>query len=571
MLKSKLYNRKINMNSISNISSFFKPGFNGKIILALFLAMLVILGCNNKKEKKLSVPDIFMEQNYSDLVLDENTINDYFKVFPENDTIKNEVYQFYKNREYQFAWFNKKGMTVAVPILYDKIRNYSTDFDNNSLVNTQLDSLITLAETDKKPSLARENRKKELELLLTTTFFKYSKKAYGGISKSPHELDWYIPRKKKNYQALLDSLVVLNKGENISEPVNLYYIKLKTKLREYREIAKKGGFPTVVTTKKLLEVEESDSCLLAVKKYLFLTGDLAVNDKTIFFTNQLAKAVAHFQHRMGLVENGKINTQTIAELNQSVDFRIKQIMLNLERLRWVPVEMEKEYLLVNIPEYKLHVIEDDQLVWTTNVVVGKDVKQTTIFRGDISRIMLNPYWNIPNSIIKNEIIPDIKKNSNYLAENNMEVLSGDKVINPSTINWDNYKGNVPFVIRQKPGKENALGRMKFLFPNHYNIYLHDTPSKGLFNASKRAFSHGCIRVENPNKLLMYLLRNDKKWSQERVNMILKTNKEFGIQIKPTVPVYIVYFTSWVDNEGQLNFRNDIYDLDRQLSNEIFGE
>ena len=559
------------MYCISNSSSIFKTGFNNKIILVLLVVMLLTLGCNNKKENAHSESGIYTAQNYSDLVLDETELDDYFKTFPESDTIKKEVYQFYGNREYQFAWFNKKGMTVAVPILCNKIRNYSDDFDNKSLINTQLDSLIELTTNDKTPSLARENRKKELELLLTTTFFKYSKKAYGGIAKNPHELDWYIPRKKKNYQALLDSLVVLNKGENISEPVNQYYIRLKTKLREYREIAKKGGFPKVVTPKKLLSITESDSCLLAVKQYLFLTGDLKVNDKTIVFTTQLAKAVANFQHRMGLVENGKINSLTMAELNQSVDFRIKQMMVNLERLRWVPVEMEKEYLLVNIPEYRLHVIEDDTLVWTTNVVVGKDVKQTTIFRGNISRIMLNPYWNIPNSIIKNEIIPNIKKNANYLADNNMEVLSGDKVINASTIDWDKYKGDVPFIIRQKPGGENALGKMKFLFPNNYNIYLHDTPSKGLFSASKRAFSHGCIRVENPNKLLMYLLRKDKNWNQERVDTILKTNEEFGIQIKPTVPVYIVYFTSWVDNKGQLNFRNDIYDLDQQLSNEIFGE
>jgi len=537
------------------------------MILVLFIALLV-LGCNKKKSTK---PSIYTAQNYSDLVLDEAAVNAYFKAFPESDTIQKEVYKFYQNREYQFAWFNKKGMTMAVLIFYNQIQNYSADFNNKSLIDSQLDSLIDLTNADKKPSLIRENRKKELELLLTTTFFKYSKKVYGGISKSPHELDWYIPRKKKNYQAMLDSLVVLDKGEKISEPVNQYYTKLKAKLREYRAIAKKGGFPKVVTTKKLISITESDSCLLAVKQHLFLTTDLEVNDKTIVFTDELAKAVRSFQNRMGLAESGKLNNQTITELNKPVDFRIRQIMVNLERLRWVPVEMEKEYLIANIPEYKLHVIENNELVWTTNIVVGKDVKQTTIFKGNISRIVLNPYWNIPNSIIMSEIIPDIKKNPNYLADNNMEVVSGDEVINPSTINWDKYKKAVPFIIRQKPGKGNALGRMKFLFPNNFNIYLHDTPSKGLFDESKRAFSHGCVRVENPNKLLLHFLRNDKTWNQERIDAVIATNEEFGIQIKPTIPVYIVYFTSWVDYKGQLNFRNDIYNLDDQLANEIFGE
>ena len=554
------------MYSIAIISSNLKKGFQSKIILVFFAALLV-LGCNKKK----SDASIYTAQNYSDLELDEAAVNAYFKAFPESDTIQKEVFKFYRNREHQFAWFNERGMTTAVPIFYNKIQNYSADFNNKSLLDTQLDSLITLTNSDKVPSLVRENRKTELELLLTTTFFKYSKKVYGGISKNPHELDWYIPRKKKNFQSLLDSVVVLDKGEKVSEPVNPYFTKLRTKLREYRSIAKNGGFPKVITAKKLLSINETDSCLLAVKQHLFLTADLNYNDKTIIYTKKLSKAVASFQHRMGLVESGKLNTQTMAELNKPVDFRIKQMMINLERLRWVPVAMENEYLIVNIPEYKLHVIENNQLVWTTNVVVGKDAKQTTIFRGNISRIVLNPYWNIPNSIIMNEIIPNIKNNSDYLESHNMEVLSGDKVINASNINWDKYKKAVPFTIRQKPGKDNSLGRMKFLFPNNFNIYLHDTPAKGLFNESERAFSHGCIRVENPNKLLLHLIRHNKTWNQQKIDSILETNKEFCILIKPTIPVYIVYFTSWVDSNGQLNFRDDIYNLDYQLANEIFGE
>jgi len=554
------------MYSISTISSNFRTRFKSRIILVFFAALLA-LGCNKKK----SDASIYTAQNYSDLELDEAAVNDYFKAFPESDTIQKEVYKFYKNREYQFAWFNKRGMTAAVPIFYNKIQNYSADFNNKSLIDSQLDSLISLTNSDKVPSLVRENRKTELELLLTTTFFKYSKKVYGGISKNPHELDWYIPRKKKNFQSLLDSLVVLDKGEKVSEPVNPYYTKLRAKLRAYRIIAKKGGFPKVVTAKKLLSISETDSCLLAVKQHLFLTTDLKNNDKTIIYTKELSKAVASFQHRMGLEESGKLNTQTITELNKPVDFRIKQMIINLERLRWMPVAMENEYLIANIPEYKLHVFENNEIVWTTNVVVGKDVKQTTIFKGNISRIVLNPYWNIPNSIIMNEIIPNIKKDPNYLESHNMEVLSGDKVVEASNINWDKYKKAVPYTIRQKPGKDNSLGRMKFLFPNNFNIYLHDTPSKGLFNESERAFSHGCIRVENPNKLLLHFIRNNKSWNQQKIDSILETDKEFGILIKPTIPVYIVYFTAWVDSNGRLNFRDDIYDLDHQLANEIFGE
>jgi murein L,D-transpeptidase YcbB/YkuD len=229
--------------------------------------------------------------------------------------------------------------------------------------------------------------------------------------------------------------------------------------------------------------------------------------------------------------------------------------------------------LVNIPEYKLHIFKDKKILWETNVVVGKEAKQTTIFKGHISRIMLNPYWNIPNSIVNSEIIPGIKRDRNYLSKNNMEVVSfKGEPMNESNINWNNYTTKkVPFIIRQKPGKNNALGEMKFLFPNSYSIYLHDTPSKGLFDRNERDFSHGCIRVENPKKLMMYLLENNTTWTKQKIDKVLKTDTETGISVKPNMPVYIAYFTAWVDHKGNLNFRNDIYNLDEELAKEIFVE
>ena len=536
-----------------------------KVMAVLFLFL------NCKKENKTTTTTINSSQNYTDLLLEESAINSFFKSNPENENIVKEVNLFYKNRNFQYAWFNKKGMTQAIPNFQNQLQNYSNDFEDKTFNNAQLDTLITIIKTKKNETEVDKKQREKLELILTTTFFKYSEKAYTGINKNTHQLDWYIPRSKKNYQVLLDSLV-LKPDNEIYEPVNLYYSKLKQKLRLYRDIQKKGGFPIVKTDKKLLSVTESDSCLLQVKKRLFMSGDLKIDDKTIVFSDSLASSISNFQQRMGLPENGKLDPKTIAELNKTVDFRIKQMLVNMERLRWVPVEIENNYLLVNIPEYKLHVFENRKLLWETNIVVGKAANKTSIFKGDISRIILNPYWNIPNSIINNEILPKLKRNSSYLSRNNMEVVSNDgKAINAETINWNKYSKNVPFIIRQKPSKNNALGKMKFLFPNSYSIYLHDTPSKELFNRNKRDFSHGCIRVENPKKLAMYLLRNDKIWNQNKVDQVLKTSKEVGIAIKPTIPVYITYFTAWVDFKGNLNFRNDIYNLDDELAKEIFAD
>jgi L,D-transpeptidase YcbB len=541
-------------------------------IKLILLTVFLLFGCNNAKKNNEDVfakTGIYTTQNYTDLVLNEADIESFFTTFPENEFIKEQVNQFYKNRNYQYAWFNKSGMTQAVPNFFNQLQNYSTDFNDQTLKNPELDTLITLIKTDKSNTVIKEKRTKELELMLTTTFFKYSKKVFSGVVDSPYNLNWFIPRNKKNYQILLDSLVISNKGEKVWEPANEYYLKLKEKLKRYREIEKVGGFPNIVLDKKSLSVSENDSCLLKVKHYLFLTDDLKKNDSTIVFTDSLAKAITRFQHRMGLKGDGEIGLSTIKEMNKPIGFRIKQIMINMERLRWFPDEIESNFLLINIPEFKLHVFKNNQKIWDTKVVVGKEVTRTSIFKGNISQIILNPYWSVPNSIIRNEMLPDLKRNPAYLSKNNMEVLSGNNVINPSNIDWHNYTKSIPYSIRQKPGVGNALGKIKFVFPNNFSIYLHDTPSKNLFNENKRAFSHGCIRVQEPRKLALYLLRDKENWNEDKVDKILKTNTTTSIAIKPTVAVYIVYFTAWVDNKGELNFRNDVYNLDSQLEKEIF--
>ena len=550
---------------------FSKAGF---ALLSCLIISSILSGCNkNKDNKKTSSSDssVFSSQNFSGLTLDSEAVTSFVKKNSIAPNLSNEVVEFYTKRNNQLGWFNQNGMTCAGPNFYNRLQHYTRDFADNSLKNVRLDTLMKEFVINEKQFLTNTKKVEQLDLLLTVTFFKYAQKVYGGTTKKASDLEWFIPRKKKNYQILIDSLVSSTLCEKIQEPVNQYYIKLREQLKLYRVIQRKGGFPTIITRKKLLSVGNSDSCLLKVKQYLFLTTDLKINDNSIVFTDTLARAVLNFQRRMGLSENGKLNKETLSEINKPIEFRIQQMMINMERLRWIPVEMEKDYLLINIPEYRLHIFENGKQLWTTNVVVGDEVKQTSIFKGDLSQIILNPYWGIPVSIVQNEILPHIKRNSNYLAKNGIQVFSGEKMVNPSKIKWGSYKENVPFNFRQKPGKNNALGRMKFMFPNNYHIYLHDTPSKRLFDETNRAFSHGCIRVENPKKLANYLLRNNPKWNPAKVDKTLLTDKQIGINIKPTIPVYITYFTAWVDVNGQLNFRNDLYDLDKKLSKEVFGD
>ncbi|MBA4853854.1 murein L,D-transpeptidase [Emticicia sp. BO119] len=550
----------------------------GKKFAIALCIVLTVVGCltgckKNKKKRRSILPDssIYSSQNFTDILLDSVVVNNFFKSFAAEDTVREEVKEFYARRSYQSAWFSKNGLNNAAQNFHSQLKSYTYDFADSSFQNVELDNLITRAESDEKKFLGNKVEVQRLDLLLTTTFFNYALKAYGGITKNPLDLEWFIPRKKKNYQLLLDSLVSMSGGEKVREPVNLYYIRLKDKLRAYRNIERKGGWPKIISTKKQLVTGDRDSSILVAKQTLFITGDFRLQDTSMTFTDSLKNAVVRFQHRMGLKESGIIDKATLNEMNQPIKYRIRQIMLNMERLRWVPEELEKDHLLINIPEYMLHVFENGKQAWTMNVVVGKTASQTTIFKGNLSQIVLNPYWNIPQSIIRNEILPQLKHGTGYLTRNNMEVLSGGKVINPSTIDWSVYTNHVPYLIRQRPGNRNSLGKIKFLFPNSYNIYLHDTPAKSLFNNSRRAFSHGCIRLSDPKRLAVYLLKNKAEWNAGKINEVLATDKETGIKVDPTIPVYIVYFTSWVDNTGQINFRNDLYGLDAKLSAEIFGE
>jgi murein L,D-transpeptidase YcbB/YkuD len=245
-----------------------------------------------------------------------------------------------------------------------------------------------------------------------------------------------------------------------------------------------------------------------------------------------------------MVEDGVIGKNMIQEMNTPVEKRIEQLVVNMERCRWVPFSLEGEYMVVNIPSYKLYVYRNDSLLWDMNVVTGKPLSKTVIFNGDLKYVVFSPYWNVPPSILQDDVIPGIKRDSSYLEKHNMEIV-------------DN-------VIREKPGPNNSLGRVKFLFPNSYNIYLHDTPSKSLFNENSRAFSHGCIRLAEPKKLAMYLLRNDSTWTEMKIDSAMNAGEEKWVRLKETVPVFIAYFTAWVDRKGKLNLRPDIYKNDDRL-------
>ncbi|HRO41411.1 MAG TPA: L,D-transpeptidase family protein, partial [Flavipsychrobacter sp.] len=401
---------------------------------------------------------------------------------------------------------------------------------------------------------ANKNTLAKTELGLTKQFFIYAKTAYAGRIE-PQELQWFIPRKKIDALALLDSLVA-RKGAALEEwePVNTQYQALKKQLIRFNDIADKGGWqPITLPPKKTLKPGTNDTIILQIKQRLAASGDLPQTDSTTHYDTTLAIAIKQAQHRFGFNQDGIIDKPLIDALNIPVKQRVEQILINLERMRWLPENPADNRIVANIPEYKIHVYENNQEIFDMNIVVGKEGNSTVIFNDELKYIVFSPYWNVPRSIVKNEILPAIRRNPNYLASQNMEITA---------------QGTIP-TIRQKPGPKNSLGRVKFLFPNNYNIYFHDTPAKSLFNREKRAFSHGCMRLADPKRLATYLLRDQPEWTDQKITQAMNQTTEKWVTLKQHIPVYVSYFTAWVAPDGLLHFRDDIYNHDKKMADRLF--
>jgi murein L,D-transpeptidase YcbB/YkuD len=323
---------------------------------------------------------------------------------------------------------------------------------------------------------------------------------------------------------------------------------MEAALNKYYDIEKGGGWSVITMRKKTYQKGESAAAVKEIKTRLKASGDYTSDDLSPLFTDELAVAVKKVQGQFGYKENGVVDLPLAKELNVPVSKRINQLKVNLARLQAQPVTGSGTRLVANIPEFKLHVYEGDRLVFDMNIVVGTQSNKTVIFNDEMKHIVFSPYWNVPPSIVKEEILPKMRGNKDYLWRNGY-IQTGTE-------------GGLP-VIRQMPGPKNALGQVKFIFPNDHNIYFHDTPAKSLFELRKRAFSHGCIRLAEPAKLAQYLLRNNPEWTPAKIAKAMNSGKEQTVPLSTPVAVAITYFTAWVDDAGLVHFREDIYGHDSE--------
>jgi len=526
-----------------------------KHLSILYCFFFLLTGCKEqKKDGPQNKPAVIVQKDtrsadtslagdfssQSSVKFEPVQLDRFFIRYPSARRFKKDITEFYARRHYAFAWYDANGQIEQAGYLYNRVRNLPDEgiFDEVPYIHS-LDSLMENTGVKDSVILLRE------EMLLTSMYFYFAEKAWSGLgSEQTQKMGWFLPRKQVDYIAWLKSFLQSPAAANdIREPVYRQYGLLKAFLQKYKDIDQQRWKP-IHMNRKSYRLGDTAEELGDIKKRLYALGDLRVSAGDHLFDPDLAGAVQHFQRRFGLRDDGIIGGQMIRAFNEPIEKRIRQICVNMERSRWVPDSVRDNYVVINIPEFKLHMYNSDSLLWDMNVVVGQSVHKTVIFSGLLKYIVFSPYWNVPPGILKNEILPGIKKNKHYLATHHMEWNGGG--------------------VRQLPGPWNSLGRVKFLFPNSFSIYMHDTPAKSLFGEDKRAFSHGCIRLAEPAKLALYLLRNDPAWNADKVNGAMNSGKEKYVTIKESFPVFITYFTAWVDRTGNLNFRDDVYGRDRRL-------
>jgi murein L,D-transpeptidase YcbB/YkuD len=311
--------------------------------------------------------------------------------------------------------------------------------------------------------------------------------------------------------------------------------------------------------------------VLVLRRRLVASGDLEADaaEGGDYFDEKLEQAVIVFQKRHGIKADGIVGPATFDALNVPLEQRIRQIELNMERMRWIPDTVEQSSIVVNIANFQLDVIEKGKSVLSMKVVVGKPFQRTPVFTAKLTSLVINPSWNVPVSIAQKEILKKIKNNPQYITEQNIKVLRGwgsqKNEIDPETIDWSGINADkLAYRFRQEPGPLNALGHIKFMLPNKFDVYLHDTPAKRLFSESVRTFSHGCIRIEKPLELAEYVMKDAPGWTQEKLLAAIKKGAEQAILTPHPLDVHFLYLTAWVDEEGVLQFRNDVYKRDKQL-------
>jgi L,D-transpeptidase YcbB len=472
--------------------------------------------------------------------------------------ISAQTVAFYRRNRYRPAWSEQTEATASARAVHASVAAAQHDgLDPNRYGHDVAERLLDALATKDRKELDEDTRSRyaaELDLVLSEGFMRYATDLVRGTI-DPEEVgrSWRIPRPDAPTEAVLRSAV---RGDPVQiadrlRPQSVQYRRLMSGLQRLREARDAGGWLPLPADIRVAE-GDSTTAVIALRSRLASSEDpreaaLARRgaDRPAVYDRDLRDALRHFQRRHGIDDDGLVGSSTLRELNHTVDERIAEVRLNLDRWRWLPTQLGSLYVMVNIAGFELEVVENGRPIEAMNVVVGKPGWTTPVFADTMKYIVVNPYWTPPQSILQEEIYPAMARDPGYLARNNFERTRDG-------------------TIRQRPGRNNALGRYKFMFPNDDNIYLHDTPASHLFSRARRDFSHGCVRVERPADLARLLVTKTTQHSPAALDGMLATGAEKWITMRRPVPIYIVYFTTWAKEDGTLRFHHDVYGHDGEL-------
>lgn len=585
------------------------------LITAISLSLIIASGCAApKQENKIGKPKTKAQTQQASSTKVSNITRQKIQASKYSPTIqiqtKNiKVYKTLPNL-YQgnnsLYWINNDGLSSQAYEMIEIIRNSRDEALNPKDYNfEEIES--TLRRIEQNNNNAEDLA--ELELLLSNSFLKYAHDLhYGRVRADQINLDLQSTERPINISELLITATSSNQIEETLNgllPKHPMYSKLKISLKEYKEIAANGGWQGVPYGDKFKKGARGNR-VIALRERLKVTGELdSSTPNSEVFDETLDIAVRKYQQRNGLYVDGVVGKSTIEALNVPVSQRISQIELTMERWRLLPQYLGNRYILVNIANYHLYGVENNSDAIDMRIVVGKPQWNTPMFSEEMTHIVMNPYWNIPPSIFKDDIAPRVKQDPEYLSKRGIDALglqapekvlieateqvevaenvegtsddidTGEQELSEAEIQnkqaQEQYISQVltgKYRLRQNPGPGNPLGQIKFLFPNKHSVYLHDTPNRGFFKRAQRNFSHGCIRVEKPVDLAEFVLEPNQEWTQDRIKSSMNSRRTKTVHLNQTIPVYILYFTSWVDNQGNVNFHKDIYGLDQTLQNAL---
>lgn len=466
------------------------------------------------------------------------------------------VVGFYKERRFKHAWDGEKATEIV-----SAVREIRSDGLNPSDYHLEaLERLLREREKSTSPALEAD-----LDILLSDAVAgMVDHVRYGRVRPVSLNPSWNVdpregaPPREKDVARVAGNRSPRSAIEGL-KPNHFIYRGLKGALDQLDDIVAKGGWPKVPAG-KAIRPGASDPRIPAIRARLAASGERSKgSSSSTVYDSELRKAVELFQARHRLDAGGIIDKDVIDAMNVSAEDRAAQVRVNIERARWVLPALGEKFVLVNLPAFKAYLIDGNRNVWEARTQIGEEGKQTPSFGALMRTVVFNPDWAVPPMILREEVTEGMKKDRTYLERKGLVVVDGNgEQIDPGKIDWDHAsEEGFPFTVKQPPGPDNALGRVKFLFPNPYSVYLHDTPSKASFEAEKRAFSHGCIRLERPLELAERVL----SWDQSKIQSVLEKGETMDVPVAPPLPVVIVYWTVSVGATGEIRYMRDIYDLD----------